>query len=100
MTVIKNEVREAIDKELSAAVAAHGINHSFAEKYALMLEELEEAEEEIAEARRFLAMMWRQMRFNNDEVTAQHASRVAQAAERAACECIQLAAMGKKDVSV
>lgn len=98
MTVIKNEVRQAVQKEQAEAERVHGLHHSYAEKYAVMLEELEEAEEELQECRRFLAMMWKGVRADRDDWTAGHASRVADAAERAACECVQLAAVAHKVV--
>ena len=96
MTVIKPDVRAAVAKELAAAEDAHGLYSSTAEKYAVMLEELEELEEEIAEARRYLAYYWRAVRSDREDLAAAHAARLAVAAERAACEAVQLAATAQK----
>ena len=98
MTVVRDEVRDAVHTEQEAAERVHGLHHSHAEKYSVMLEELEEAEEELQHARDCLDGFWRGVRLNRDDWTTWHASRVAEAAERAACECIQLAAMARKAV--
>ena len=98
MTVIKNEVRDAIAKELAAAEQAHGLHHSAAETYAVMLEELEEAEEELQACRAHLARLWHGVRLDRSDMVDGHAARLAYAAELAACGCIQLAAMARKGI--
>jgi len=98
VTVVRDEVRDAVRKEQAAAERVHGLHHSHAEKYSVMLEELEEAEEELRSCRRFIEGMWQGVRYNRSDWAVGHACRVAEAAERAACECIQLAAMARKEV--
>lgn len=98
MTVVKTEIQEAIVKELRAAKAKHGLHHSRAEQYAVMLEELEEAAEELEDAKRFLGMMFKAIRLNNDKHAKEHALRIAAAAERLALEAVQLSAVARKEV--
>lgn len=100
MTVVKDEVHQAVLKELEAAERTHGLHHSDAEKYAVMLKELQEAGEELAHARERLAGFWSGVRLNREDWTTQQAVRIAEAAERAACECVQLAAMARKAVGL
>lgn len=98
MTVVKDEIRAAIGKELAAAKEAHGPHHSREEQFAVMLEEFEEAKEELEAAEENLCAMFRHIRINHDKHAHEFALRVADAAERLACEAVQLAAVAMKEV--
>ena len=98
MTVVKDEIRAAIDKELAAAKEVHGLHHSRAEQFAVMLEEFEEAKEELEAAEKNLRIMFGHIRINHDKHAHEFALRVADAAERLACEAVQLAAVAKKEI--
>lgn len=98
MNVIHKDVESAVEKEMTAAIKKHGLNHSFHEKYAVMLEEAEEAYEEVEEVKAALHRMWVAIRLNDDRVAAQNAARLEHFAINAAEEFIQLAAMARKAV--
>lgn len=98
MTVVMNDIIAAVCKEQEAAEHAHGLHHSDAEKYAVILEELEEAEEALRDARKMLSDMWSCVRTDNHEGARLKADSVAGAAIAAAIECVQLAAVAQKEV--
>lgn len=99
MTVCNEKVKEAIEQELQAALDKHGPYHSDAERYAVMLEELEEAQDELVQARRELQRMWLQIRGDNPKLADECAARVGYNAEKLAREACQLAATARKAVA-
>lgn len=100
MNVVAEEIRKAVEKELSHAEDTHGLYSSMHEKYAVMLEELQEAEEELKSAREGKERMWKMVRVDNDKVATYQAYGVANAAERLAIEAVQLAATARKQIEI
>lgn len=99
MTVCNTKIEEAIEQELSAALEKHGPYHSDAERYAVMLEELDETREELVAAQMQLELMWRQVKLNHGKQADEFAARVGYAAEKLAREACQLAATARKAVA-
>lgn len=101
MTVCNQKIEEAIEQELSAALEKHGQYqyHSDAERYAVMLEELDETREELIAAQMQLELMWRQVKLNHGKQADEFAARVGYAAEKLAREACQLAAAARKAVT-
>lgn len=98
MNAIQEEIRGAIDKELTAAMQKHPPFASLHEAYGVIREELSEALEEFADCERFFDMAWKQIRINHTETALQHISRLKDAAERLAIEACQVSAMCKKAI--
>lgn len=90
--MVKKMIREIIE---GVSFEPH---HSEFEKYARMLKELEAAEGELRECRRLLEHMWGACKWCHATQAEEHAFRVAHAAERAALECIQLAAVARNGI--
>lgn len=99
MTVCNEKIKEAVEQELQAAIDKHGPYHSDAERYAVMLEELEEAQDELVQSHMELQRMWLQIRENSPELANACAARVGHAAERLAREACQLVATARKTVA-
>jgi hypothetical protein len=98
MNVVSNEVKALVDKELEAAQGAHGLFASYHEKYAVMLEEAEEAEAELKQLMTEMERMWDAIKHDDSENADRFAARIRFTAERLACEAIQVAAMAAKPV--
>ena len=98
MDVVREEVRKCIDKELEHACKKFSMFSTLHEAYAVTLEEMQEAEEELNNVKRFMDLEWKQIRLNNSELSCCQASRVKYAAERLAIEAIQVAAMAQKTI--
>ena len=98
MNVIENEVKAAIDKELQAATEKFGLHHSWHEKYAVMLEELEELEHEVRLTNEYLNSAWFGVKHNLEDYAEGNIPDVYEHAVKAACEAIQVAAMAKKEI--
>lgn len=98
MNAIKEEIRGAIDKELTAAMQKHPLFASLHEAYGVIREELDEALVEFADCERFFDMAWKQIRVDCPELALQHISRLKDAAERLAIEAVQVSAMCEKAI--
>lgn len=98
MNAIKEEIRGAIGKELTAAMQKHPLFASLHEAYGVIREELDEATEELADCERFFGMAWKQIRVDCPELALQHISRLKDAAERLAIEAVQVSAMCEKAI--
>lgn len=98
MDAIKNDIAAAIEKELTAANEKYPLFSSLHEGYAVAKEELEEALEQLNEAQRYLEYAWLAIRGNNPETAMMNLARMGFAAEYAAIESCQLAAMAKKAI--
>lgn len=92
------EVTECVNKEYGRAGARFGLtNHSDHESYAVILEELQEAKQEIGHFERALSDFWHFVK--NDFVDSDKLIECQEMERRAllgACELIQVAAMAKK----
>lgn len=98
MQKLINEVKESIEKEYGRASAKFGLtNHSDHESYAVLLEELHEAHEEMDRVCRFTNEFWEQVRKNESDASKLNTCiAIERSAMLAACELIQVAAMAKK----
>lgn len=89
-------VEALVQEELDRASEKFGErHHSPHEAYAVMLEELQELEDEIAEAKTYMDAFWNGVKINNLHTT-NFIHNAGQRAINAACEAIQLAAMCEK----
>lgn len=92
------EVRECVEREYGRASAKFGpTNNSDHESYAILLEEVDEAKDEISHVDDNLDAFWTSVMRNHwDTVKLQQCKNVERCAILAACELIQVAAMAKK----
>ena len=98
MTKLIEEVKELIEKEYGRAGAKFGLtNHSDHESYAILLEELEEAKNEMYSLEKYMKEFWEQVK---GDFAPYGKFTCCQDMERrallCACEMIQVAAMAKK----
>lgn len=99
MTKLVNEVEELVECEYGRAGAQHGlIHHSDHEAYAILLEELEEAKDEVRFCESALTRFWDQIKRNvkSEDSKLNSLNLVYNNAILGACELIQVAAMAKK----
>lgn len=94
MNAIETEVRALVDKELAAANERFPQFHSQHEGWAVIKEEMEETEEELAKMKIYLAGAWGNI--TSDVQANSDIESLKQRAINAACEAIQVAAMCKK----
>lgn len=92
------EVTELIEREYGRAGAKFGLtNHSDHESYAVILEEFQEAQNEVDAFERDMSMFWSMVREDvNDNNKYARLCRMQTKALLGACEMIQVAAMAKK----
>lgn len=95
--VVTEELIKLIDKELEAANKKFGLNHSNHESFAVLREEIDEAEERIAEVEHRAAELWQGIKKNDsDEATRKRYTGIWASATQLAIEAIQIAAMARK----
>lgn len=88
-----------IENELDFASEEHGETFaSMHEGAAVLYEELEEAKDEILEARSLYSRLWEAVKEDDSKWARMMAEEIASHAERLACEAIQVAAMALKFV--
>lgn len=98
MDVVHDDVEKLVNKELQAAIEIHGLHNSHHEAYAVIKEELEEAEEELELCKNHLRYMWYKIRENDRFEADDVKDRIVEYATNLAVEAIQVAAMAKKGV--
>lgn len=98
MKILSKAVGDLVQQEYALASEQHGPRfHSLHEAYAVMKEELEEAEHEFDIAKDKLDEdFWRGVRFDSELKCEKNAQLIQERAEKAAAEMIQLAAMAYK----
>jgi len=97
--VMKTIIFELIDKELQAANEKFPLFSSNHEAYAVIKEEMEEADEEAENINAFMGLAWAKIRTNKPHGDiAQEWEKVYNAAARMAIEAIQTAAMARKAI--
>lgn len=98
MDKLIQEVSELVEKEYGRAAAKFGCaNNSDHESYAVLKEELDEAQDEVKSAEDVLNYFWRQIKRDSDaQSKLQICANLQSCAMLAACEFIQVAAMAKK----
>ena len=98
MEKLVSEVNNLVEAEYGRAAAKFGCtNNSDHESYAVLLEEMQEADVEVADARVQLEKFWLLVKANDSDMSKY--SRLLEMERRsvlAACELIQVAAMAKK----
>ena len=99
MTKLKAEVTKLVDFELEMANKEHGERFNSAhEAYAVMKEEYEEAKDNFRDVDILLnQLFWDSCKYNESSVP--YAENIKSEAIKAACECIQVAAMAQKFIN-
>ena len=96
MNAIKSKLPALVQEELDVANVKFPPFASMHEGYAVLLVEMEEANEEVAYIENSVKAIWRSVKANNIEVASFCADRVEDHAIRLAAEAIQVAAMARK----
>lgn len=98
MEKLIEEVKELIEREYGRAGARYGLtHHSDHEAYAVLLEEFNEAEDEVRFCSSALEAFWKKVKKDaNDDSKMKPLSLIYSNALLGACELIQVAAMAKK----
>ena len=94
MNAVHDDVVKLVDKELKFANKKFPMFRSAHEGCAVILEELEEARDEMVNTELFYNHLWKTVKENSDFGSLLDAIQVK--AESLACEAIQVAAMAKK----
>ena len=95
MNAVKSKLPALVKEELEAANRENPPFHSMHEGYAVLLEEIEEAAQELEEAKVCLQMVWENIK-SNCFAARTYAYRVEEHALDMAAEAIQVAAMAQK----
>lgn len=98
MNAVKDQVVRLVEIELAAANEKYPAFHSAHEGYAVLLEEVEEARDDIETIIDYLGYAWNNIRYDSNP--AGNLKTVKARAEQLACEAIQVAAMAQKFLDV
>lgn len=94
---VRNDVKALVIKELAAANEKFPPFYSAHEGYAIMLEEVEEADEEMSSLKGSIKALWDfGVKHNSKYEIKTLACAMYECAEKLACEAIQVAAMAEK----
>ena len=96
MNKVIDKLPALVQEELAAANAEHPAFHSLHEGYAVLLEEVEEAKNELLDVEIRVKGVWRSIRKDLPELAAGQAKAIEGNAIRLAAEAIQVAAMAEK----
>lgn len=96
MDKILEKMEAAEEAEYEKILAKWGVFHSAHEGYSVLLEEVEEAQEEMESLGADMKSFWRMIREDNDTEAVNIADMMYQDAIRGAAELIQVAAVCKK----
>lgn len=96
MDKILEKMEAAEEAEYEKILAKWGVFHSAHEGYSVLLEEVEEAQEEMESLGADMKSFWRMIREDNDTEAENIAEMMYQDAIRGAAELIQVAAVCKK----
>jgi hypothetical protein len=91
-------VKDIVEQEEQTAIKVYPLFNSTREGYAVILEEVEEAKFEVDMVAETLERLWYSIKHNESDSTSEMVKMLNLYAERAACECIQIAAMANKFV--
>ena len=91
-----DKLPDLIQEELDASNALHPGFHSAHEGYAVLLEEVGEAAEELDVLKSGMENLWRNVKNDNSALIPRHAGVICFHAARMAAEAIQVAAMAQK----
>jgi rubrerythrin len=98
MNGVREDVKQCVENELQHAVSVFGLYHSWHEKYAATLEEVQECVDEAGRMRSFLESVFDQIKENKPDKAEQLIKIVEDHAIRCAIEAIQAAAMCRKEI--
>lgn len=99
MEELMRAVSALVDKEYQWAAKAHGgAAYSLHEGYALIKEEVEEADEEMDRLKKKLSFLWENVKNDADDVAQRNFEDMKSMAIAGACELIQVAAMADKGI--
>lgn len=93
---VKKEVIELVHKELESANKKFPLFQSAHEGYAVIKEEIEEAEEQLVYTKEKLNALWTNIKLDNIEYSLVHVYILGELAINMAVEAIQVAAMAQK----
>jgi hypothetical protein len=96
MNVCENEIRDAVEAELIAANEKYPPFASLHEAYAVILEEYEEADDELMACDEFIQDVWRYTKEDNTQGALEAFKYLKHRAEHLAQEACQMAAMANK----
>ena len=96
MNIAKEHVVGLVAMELQYAKENHEDFHSLHESYAVLLEEVEEAREELERVERKLNVLWQSVREDDCDAALRQINEIEEAAVCLASEAIQVAAMAQK----
>ena len=96
MNVIKDDIRDAIEKELCGANERFPLFASLHEAIAVIAEEKDEAHNEMISVELFWKYAWDAIKVNNEKSALDFIARMKFAAERLAIEACQVSAMCEK----
>lgn len=96
MNKVKDKLPALVEEELAAAMEEHPLFASDHEGYAVLLEEVEEAQEEMRCLGYYVDGIWEAVKDDDPAGVTHAAGYVWDAAIRLAAEAIQVAAMAKK----
>ena len=96
MNVCKDEIKNAIEHELVAANEVHPPFASLHEAYAVILEEFDEAEEQMQLCKEEMGELWRTVKSDHLKGSLESLHWIQVYAQKSAEECCQLAAMAIK----
>lgn len=101
MIATQEKIQALVGEELAAANALHGPFASAHEGYAVILEEVQEAEDELEAAKLSLDCLWNAIRKDKAaDVQRSCAKPIEKVALRLAGEAVQVAAMARKFMEV
>ena len=96
MNKVINKLPALVDEELAAANAINGLFHSPHEGWAVLLEEVEEATQEMEAVRRLTQAAWEGVKLDSAEDVYDYAKDAEKRAVYLAAEAIQVSAMARK----
>lgn len=98
MKELKKGVQNLISEELERAIQQYGLHNSSHEKYSVILEEVDEALDEVECIGQYLNDLWDAIKRNDDNGIKIFVDLLHTAAINLACEAIQVAAMCEKSI--
>lgn len=98
MEYVYKKVEELVKNEITDATERLGSYHSWHEKYAVMLEEFEELENEVRCAKDCLNSVWFGVKNDLEDYAEEYIPKLYDRAVKSACKAIQVATMAKKEI--
>lgn len=99
MNAVIDKIEPLVAEELEAANAIHSAFHSLHEGWAVLKEEVEEADHELGAVIDCMSGLWHWVKNDQAELARAAARKIEAAAIRQAAEAIQVAAMARKFIA-